>query len=234
MKILLGSCTRHDIDRFQNSELYTSMLSSLTLERTDTAALYTGDIDAAIKINNTEHISKHYNKVLEMGIDMKYDCIILMHDDVSIEDKFLNIKLQSAFQNHDVVGLAGARQVELKQPALWHLMSKQEDWTGAVAHPASPDQVFMTNFGPTPQRCLVLDGLFLAIKVSSLTDGIRFDENIPGIAHHYDIDFSLTCNSHTLKLTTWPIWAVHRSPGLEERGNDFVESEKYFLNKWTR
>ena len=84
-------------------------------------------------------------------------------------------KLEEAFKEYDIVGLAGAKQAEIKQPALWHLMSNQQDWSGAVAHPANDKQIFMTNFGPTPQRCLILDGLFLAIKVSSLKPEVRFD-----------------------------------------------------------
>ena len=138
------------------------------------------DIDAVIKTNNKENIGKHYNKVLKMAVDEEYDWVILMHDDVSMEDKYLETKLKKAFVNYDIVGLAGAKHIELRQPALWHLMSKQEDWSGAVAHPSRTEtngnhQVSMTSFGHTPARCLVLDGVFLAINVSSLTPEIRLD-----------------------------------------------------------
>ena len=77
-----------------------------------------------------------------------------------------------------------------------------------------------------------MDGLFLAIKVSSLKPEIRFDEDIPAIAHHYDIDFCLQANKHKLKLTTWPIWVVHKSPGLAGADEQFEASQKYFINKW--
>jgi len=234
MRTLLGSCTKHDATGFEKTPLYNSLLKNLITQRTEKTVLYTGDIDAVIKTNNQDNIGKHYNRVLEMSIDEKYDCVILMHDDVSVEDKFLFDKIAEGFQEHDVVGLAGARNIELKEPTLWHIMSEQSTWSGAVAHPVSNDQVFMTNFGPTPARCLVLDGLFLAIKVSSLTDKVRFDENIPAVAHAYDIDFSLTCNDNNLKLTTWPIWVVHRSPGLEKPDDQFSNAQKYFLDKWKR
>ena len=113
-------------------------------------------------------------------------------------------------------------------------MSESFDWSGMVAHPANEKQIFMTNFGPSPERCLIMDGLFLAVKVSSLTDEVRFDENLPAIAHHYDLDFCLTANKHKLKLTTWPIWVVHKSPGLQNRDKSFDESEKYFIDKWRK
>jgi GT2 family glycosyltransferase len=190
-------------------------------------------LDAVIKTNNKENIGKHYNKVLNMAVELgDYDCVILMHDDVQMDDLAYVDKLEEAFKEYDVVGLAGAKYIELKQPALWHLMSKQEDWSGAVAHPANDKQVIMTSFGPTPARCLVLDGLFLAVNVSSLTPEIRFDEKLPAIAHHYDLDFCLNANKHKLKLVTWPIWAVHKSPGLEDRTQEFEISQKYFLDKW--
>jgi GT2 family glycosyltransferase len=195
--------------------------------------LYTcQDIDVVVRKQNKENIGKHYNKVIDMAVRESYDWVILMHDDVSVEDKYLETKLKKAFVNYDVVGLAGAKHIELKQPALWHLMSKEEDWSGAVAHPSGNHQVFVTNFGNTPDRCLVLDGLFLAINVSSLKPEVRFDENLPAIAHHYDLDFCLTCNKHKLKLVTWPIWVVHKSCGLDKPDQMFFDSERYFLDKW--
>jgi GT2 family glycosyltransferase len=189
------------------------------------------DLDAVVKTKNKENIGKHYNKVLKMGVDEEYDCIILMHDDVSVEDKYLVDKLTKGFEDNDIVGLAGAKQARIGEPALWHVMSDQNDWSGAVAHKTGEKQ-FVTNFGQTPSRCLLLDGLFLAINVSSITDDIRFDESLPSIAHHYDLDFCLNANKHGLKLTTWPIWAVHSSPGLGDVSQEFVDSQKYFLDKW--
>ena len=235
MKILLGSCTKHDRGNFEKTPTYKSMLNGFMHGGGKDHEFYESMyLDAVIKTNNKENIGKHYNKVLKMAVDEKYDTVILMHDDVQMDDFGYSDKLKEAFKEYDIVGLAGAKQAEMKQPALWHLMSKQEDWSGAVAHHANEKQIFMTNFGPTPARCLILDGLFLAIKVSSLTPKIKFDENLPAIAHHYDIDFCLNANKHKLKLTTWPIWVIHKSAGLEDPGQDFIDSEKYFLNKWKK
>jgi len=233
MKTLIGSCTRHNKTQFEKSPTYESMLNGFKHDTDGKYEFYEGSTaHAVIKTNNTECIGKHYNMVIEMAIKEDYDCVVLMHDDVYIDDCGWLNKIEDAYKTNDVVGLAGAKQVSIKPPVLWHLMSTQEDWSGAVAHPAQANQIFMTSFGPTPARCLVLDGLFLAIKVSSITDDIRFDENIPGVAHHYDIDFSLNANKHKLKLTTWPIWAIHGSPGLEKVTTDFKDSEQYMINKW--
>ncbi len=233
MRVLIGICTKHDREGFEKTPTYKTMLNDFAISEGENHTFYEGAYTyAVVKTNNKENIGKHYNKVLEMAVTEKYDTVILMHDDIQMDDWGWPDKLEEAFKEYDVVGLAGAKQAEIKQPALWHLMSKQEDWSGAVAHPCNDKQIFMTNFGPTPQRCLIMDGLFLAIKVSSLKPEIRFDEDIPAIAHHYDIDFCLQANKHKLKLTTWPIWVVHKSPGLAGADEQFEASQKYFINKW--
>ena len=233
MKTLLGCCTKHDRENFEKTPTYKSMLYGFLHGSGSDHEFYESmDLDGVIKISNNDNIGKHYNKVLNMAVNEGYDCVVLMHDDVQVDDHRWSEKVQEAFKDYDVVGLAGAKNIQIKEPALWHLMSDQSQWSGAVAHPTNVDQIHVTSFGPTPSRCLVLDGLFLAVKVSSITDNIRFDENIPAIAHHYDVDFCLQANKHKLKLTTWPIWAIHRSCGLEERTDEFMTSQKYFLDKW--
>ena len=237
MRMLLGSCTKHNRIEFEKTSLYNTVLKDLECEYTDTTALYTGDIDAVIKLKNKENIGKFYNRTIELAISENYDCLILMHDDVSVEDKFLVKKLTKAFEaGFDIVGVAGARDAKIQRPALWHLMSGQEHWSGAVAHPHQEGGVHITAFGPTPRRCVIMDGVFLAINVNSISTygghEVRFDENIPAIAHMYDIDFCLNANKHKLKLTTWPIWLVHNSPGLMSQDKEFLDAEKYFLNKW--
>lgn len=235
MKILIGSCTQKDKVEFKTTPLYTSLLKDLEEDCNDKYSFFEGDdIYSIIALQNKEQIGKQYNKFIDMAVQEKYDCVILMHDDVSVEDRFLEEKIATAFKEYDIVGLAGAKNIQIKEPALWHLMSNMEAWTGAVAHPEGATQIKSTFFGPTPARALVLDGLFLAIKVSSITDDIRFDEDIPGIAHHYDIDFCLNANKHKLKLTTWPIWCVHQSPGLSKFSDEFMKSQEYFINKWER
>ena len=249
MRTLIGCCTRGTIDEFVNTPLYNSMfMEQIGAHRSvnDNVVLITcPDYIGLINTNNTDKLSKFYNKVLDFAISEEYECVILAHDDVSIEDKLLFDKLNTAFGSYDIVGIAGGRDVQLREPALWHMMSDKASWSGAVAHPAGDDCVRMsgnrqyklqhvTAFGPTPLKCLVLDGLFLAIKLSSVGDKIRFDEQIPSIAHHYDLDFCLTCNRNTLKLTTWPIWVVHNSPGLKSFTDEFNASQEYFLNKWKK
>ena len=234
MKILLGSCTEHDREGFEKTPLYESLLidSVCTTLNVNTLIYDVGDLCAIVRINNKKNIGIHYNRVLEMSKTGDFKCVILIHDDVSVEDSLLCSKLEEAFRVNDIVGLAGATQVEVVVPALWHIMSKREHWSGNVAHPHQLGGVSVTAFGPAPRRCLVLDGLFLAIKTDCITPEILFDEDIPAVAMHYDLDFCLNANKHELKLTTWPIWVVHSSPGLKDMNKEYKDSEKYFLDKW--
>jgi hypothetical protein len=240
-KTLLISATQKNSKDFYQTSLYKSMFHG-TLpahEKRKSHDLFSDETyDLIVKTNNTDKITKHYNKGIQFArenID-EYSHVILVHDDVSVEDKMMHSKLDVAHETFDIVGLAGASDVQIKSPVLWHVMSTRKSWSGAVAHKGKTGKVFMTNFGDSPKRCLVLDGLFLSVKINTLinTPKLLFDENIPSIAHFYDIDFCLTANTLGLKMTTWPIWAVHNSPGLEQQTSEFNKGQKYILNKWKK
>ena len=100
MKTLLGCCTKHDRENFEKTPTYESMLDGCKHTDHKEYALYEGYIDAVIKTKNKENIGKHYNKVLKMAVDEEYDWVFLMHDDVSMEDKYLETKLKKAFVNY--------------------------------------------------------------------------------------------------------------------------------------
>ena len=119
MKTLLGCCTKHDRGNFEKTPTYETMLNGFLHGKGKDHEFYESmDLDAVIKTNNKENIGKHYNKVLKMASDNEYDCVILMHDDVSVDDNRWPEKLQEAFKEYDVVGLAGAKEIEIKQPAV--------------------------------------------------------------------------------------------------------------------
>lgn len=185
------------------------------------------DIERHVIYNNKKGLPEVYNSVLQ---DSKYHdkILVFVHDDVSIEDGFLPQKLDDAIQKFDIVGLAGGSRVELKSPSLWHLMTDRETWSGAVAHKYPSGEISMTSFGPSPRRCLVLDGLFLAINTEKVVKvGLWFDPNFT--FHHYDIQFGLDANGLGLKLGTWPIWVVHSGLGDSFQSQEWRDSEKKFL-----
>ena len=187
--------------------------------------------------NNDQPLSKIYNEFLDS--DHGYDYIIFCHDDVSIEDSNLYEKIDKAIgydSEYAICGVAGNATCKIQGKNLWHTMNKRGSMSGAVAHYTGNDdtECFMTNFGPTPKRVLLLDGLFLAVNVKKIDEvGLRFDEECPSKWNFYDLDFSLQANKLGLKMTTWPIWIVHRSHGLSDLDNeDWNKGNEYFKKKW--
>ena len=148
-----------------------------------------------------------------------------MHDDVFITDAFLIEKLQVAFAQFDVVGLAGGADISLKSYGLWHLMCDPKTFSGAVSHFDNSGKEFVTAFGSFGKRCLLLDGLFLAVNTKTAKK-VSWDENVK--FHHYDLLFCLEANKLKLKLGTAPIYVTHESPGLKGFSEEFKKSDAYF------
>jgi hypothetical protein len=161
--------------------------------------------NCSILHENTEGLSKIYNKFINESYAGKY--VIFVHDDVLIEDLFFEEKLNIAFEKYDIIGLAGSKKCDLSKPPAWHLMSDRQDHCGEVAH-SHDKKVWTTCFGPTDSRVLVMDGLFMAVNVSSaMKVGLRFDERFN--FHHYDITFCLRANRNKLKMGVTPIRVIH-------------------------
>ncbi len=191
-------------------------------------------VHARCYFNNKEKLTKRYNEQIKNLSNE--DCIlVLVHDDVVITDKDWINKLHIGLEKYDVVGLAGTSEASIRQPCLWHIMGPRDKHTGAVNHVNFADNsTYATYFGK-PGRALILDGLFLAFNPKKVFKaGALFDETNPCVAHFYDIDFSLTCNKHKLKLGTINIQATHSSPGLKDFTKDWQEGEQWFLNKFNR
>lgn len=189
------------------------------------------DISLVINANNTTGLPQAYNKQITPENLIKHDIVLFVHDDVYIDDLKLKGKLYTAINNlnYDIVGLAGTSKMKISEPCLWHLMSTKEDWSGAVTHPINEKQIMVTSFGPWPRRCLVLDGLFLAIDLKrALEVGWKFNENFT--FHHYDISSCIDANNKKLKMGTYPIAVTHNSPGLRDINDDvFQKSQQTFL-----
>jgi len=224
MKTLIVSASRSNVSSLKNTRLVESLNS-----------FPPGDFELAMTSSNREGLPKLYNSYITPDIVSEFDCLLFVHDDVFIDDLKCFAKIEEQFKNNiDVVGLAGATTAKLQLPALWHLMSEQKNWTGAVAHPHDDKTIRVTSFGPVPQRCLIMDGLFLACKPNSLMHkSVRFDEGFD--FHHYDIDFCLTCNASGLKMSTCNINVIHQSPGLLDSNSEtYRRSERKFADKYVK
>lgn len=173
---------------------------------------------------NKKGLSEVYQDVLN---EDDADYVLFMHDDLEIHDHFLLKKLVKAHEVYDVVGLAGAttQNYNTDKPMVWHLCRERpEDSRGIVSHfiPAgfagtSETHINSAYFGPTPSRVVVIDGLFMSFKTSSLKGkGEVFDRNFT--FHHYDLAMCVNAYDMGLKVGVWPIYALHY--GLGEFAND--------------
>lgn len=195
------------------------------------------DVSLVMNVNNKCGLSKAYNIQLTPENLIKHDIVLFVHDDVYIDDRKIKGKLYTAINelNYDIVGLAGASEVKIGKPCLWHKMSRQSTWSGAVTHPINVegrDKLYVTSFGPWPSRCLVLDGLFLAVDLKRILEvGWRFNENYD--FHHYDMSSCLDANNLKLKMGTYPIHVTHNSPGLNDYNDkQYQQSEAKFYEQY--
>jgi GT2 family glycosyltransferase len=194
------------------------------------------DIDIKFFEKNTRGLSEVYNEAIE---EFKDSCDILLfaHDDLMIADLLFFEKMETAFNtlNYDVVGIAGTNNISLSNPirpeipTAWHNSDKR-GWSGFVEHPSENGTFNTTYFGPTPREVVTLDGLFIAIRTSAITDKIRFDEQFK--FHFYDMDFCFNAFKEQLILGVQDIFCRHNSRGEGIFDKSYREMEKIFLKKW--
>lgn len=189
-------------------------------------------IDLYIKYKNKKiGMPEYYNSVIENDDYKKYEYIVFCHDDVSLQYCSLNT-IQQALNEYDIAGVAGGLNPVIGEKNLWHWMMPRSEQRGFAGHVYGDNSLLVTTFGPSPARVAVLDGVFLAVNIRRVRPTkARFDQNF--LWHHYDIDFSLTCNKNKLKLGVWPFLINHKSPGLLDINNpEWNRSNEYFKRKW--
>lgn len=188
-------------------------------------------------------LSAVYNQALESCPSDRH--LLLVHDDVWLHDVFLQQRIHEGLQQADVIGLAGSRGSDPRQPS-WGLAFNEQlegvGWqtgehtvlSGAVSHgqpaPERAPKVRLSLYGPVPHACDLLDGLFLALDVNTVrTRGVRFDEQFA--FHFYDLDFCATARLRGLQLSTWPILVTHGSGG-NFSSPEWRAAAKLYLGKW--
>ncbi len=215
-KLFIVSCTR---GRKEETDLYRS-LRKLGTDR------------FRFIENNREGLSTCYNRILDekTGRD---EIVIFVHDDVTIGDLFLHEKITEAFdqKNYAIAGLAGTSDFKIHPDVgvtSCFFGQRPDAFSGAVEHYISGSSTIMTVYGPTPKRCVALDGLFLAIDLRKIGH-VRFEERLA--FHFYDLDFCLTAHQAGLILGTINVYVTHRSGGGFS-SQAFKEAQTTFRAKW--
>jgi hypothetical protein len=197
-------------------------------------------LDCTFCLKNDKSLATRYNEAIRTALEEDSDCLILVHDDVSLEEDPIP-KLEVLFNRFDLVGVAGPKKIELKSPALWHLMGggfQSGNLHGCVQHlqeeiigygPKYEISKPKTKFGPYPHRVVMIDGVFMALNRDCM-EKMRFDETNPSKYHFYDLEFSLNCHLNGLSVGVGDFLITHASPGLREFTSEWLEGEKWFLD----
>ena len=221
MTSVLVSATRGDLNQF-----YLNTLLGRSLKQHQHQ-----DWQCAITANNSAPLADAYNGAISQSDSQSL--ILFCHDDVWLGEINLIPILQAALNQYDVVGVAGNRRYQQGQIA-WGVdpttnRRDNDHLVGEIEH-GTPENKTNSCYGPTPASASLLDGVFLATRVSTLIDaGLAFDSQFP--FHFYDLDFCLSCLNAGLSLGVWPLQIIHASGG-EAGSMTWQESSKIFFNKW--
>jgi len=215
------TCTEDNEYDFDNKSLLSMSLQKLNLNDR-----------LVVKYNNKEGLSKSYNDFLKKVRDSR-NCpyVIFVHDDVLIQDCFILEKLAVAFDDYDIVGLAGNTSVNLTaEHSAWHLMSNNQPLVGEVQH-INNGKIFTSRFGDTPSRAIMVDGLFMAVKQDALNHfDVWFNEKFK--FHHYDLSFCLNAFHKKLKCGVFPINVVHAGLGDSMHSKEWEKSNELFKKEY--
>ena len=193
-----------------------------------------------IAFENSRGLAAVYNSALDTLADS--EAAVFVHDDAALQDFFLPHRVADGLERFDLIGVAGSARPTADhagwrvrwasgQPAATDVQPEGHalEESGAVNH-LLPTHEYISRYGPVPRRVALLDGLFLAARVSTLRrSGARFDEQFR--FHFYDLDFCRTCVARGLTLGTWPIALGHASRG-GYNSPAWVEALDAYRAKW--
>lgn len=161
--------------------------------------------------------------------------LVFIHDDLYINDYFWADRIREGLERYEVVGLAGNIRRVPGQPG-WAFTDLSFQWdgrhnlSGAVAHGKIFDQKPVYPFGPTNQRCLLMDGVMLAANSEKLNaHDINFDPQFQ--FHFYDMDFCRQVELKNKSMGTIALSTIHESPGKFGTAV-WQESYRRYIKKW--
>lgn len=192
-------------------------------------------IHARVAFENRTSLSEIYN--LSIDAPQAAEILVFIHDDVWLDDYFFADRVIAGLQNFDVLGIAGNRRRLPRQPS-WcftgqmsdkFILDVRENLSGAVAHGTAPFGR-VTNYGPVPAQCELLDGVLLAARRDTLrSKGGRFDPRFD--FHFYDLDFCRSARAAGLVLGTGTVALTHLSQDAFGSA-DWHRNYEIYLEKW--
>jgi len=194
-----------------------------------------------VEFQNSRGLPEVFNALIEAqlaagpllrGEEIRDEILVFVHDDVWLDDAQIGEHLLSALNQFDVIGVAGSVNRVPGQLSWFDLNSDPDTpvhaMSGMICHGDDPCGE-MVYFGPWRQSCELLDGVFMAVRLSTIArTGLRFDPRFR--FHYYDMDFCRTARSLGLRLGTWPIALTHQSRG--GFGDEWRRCYPEYLAKW--
>lgn len=182
-------------------------------------------------INKGESLTSFYNKGLN---ESKYDYVIFLHDDLTIETKQVANKIVKLFEKnpeYGIIGVAGTKYMSTSG-TWWEDKNKMY---GKVAH-THEGKTWLSSYsedlGNELEETVVVDGVFFAVNKKVIKK--TFNEDVKGF-HFYDVDFSFNNHINGVKVgVTTLIRINHRSIGMtneewEKNRVQFSETYKEHL-----
>lgn len=189
-------------------------------------------LSAKVCFENTRGLSEIFNdSIHEAEVDA---VMVFIHDDVWIDEPNFADTVLAGLEMFDVIGVAGNKRRLPQQPA-WPFVDLKFTWddkknlSGRVAHGQHAFGA-ISDYGPVPAACELLDGVFLAAKNSVLKSAnVYFDQQFD--FHFYDLDFCRTAKQAGLELGTWLVNLTHQSGGAfgTQRWQDKYQ---LYMQKW--
>lgn len=222
-KLLIVTCTKAKTDKeFEQRPIFQSLKKQ-----------YEGNPSISFHIfkDNKRGLSECYNEILSNPEHLDKTALFV-HDDVVLEDLFLYEKL--IHSPYSIIGLAGAKSFNKAADNLaWHLCAPREDFVGEVAHINKEGNVWTTCFGKTNSRALIIDGLFVAVKVKDLVEkGLTFNTSYG--FHFYDISFCLDAHEKKVSCGVLPIRVIHHGLGDSMLTPEWKEANAKFKEAYCK
>lgn len=207
--IRLVCATKYNPEAFKKSLLGTSLLRLK-------------DISASVAYNNREGLGTVYNRFLTE--QYRNEILVFIHDDIFIDDYWIDVRLNEAIEKYDVIGLTGLSYL-ISAPN-WDGISPWD--CGTVAEP-NPSRLWRER-NRAPHAVYSVDGQCIAINAEKiLSAGIRWDERF--VFEFYDIDFCRQCVTRGLSIGVWPLALTHGGKG-RFGSPEFMRSLGLFNRKW--
>ncbi len=179
--------------------------------------------------HNSRGLSECYNEYLDKLAGSDH-ILVLVHSDVTVADIFVQEKLSAAVATFNIVGLVGTSYFDLNTPTphyAWPVWPQQH-LSGSVEEVLNNGETTWLVYGPTPRRCVAMDGLFLAVDMRTI-GSVRFDPRFT--FHFYDLDFCLTALHAGLILGTTNVYVQHASLG-DFASDAYRQAMQEFRAKW--